>query len=153
MKRFEEKVKDIVEVRASPGLSDFLADPAATLKGFHFTDITADLMSKWIGQIADVKKGRGAAFALAGYRGVGKSHFLAALSAIVSQPELRNNIADTHVTSTAQRLSRRHGVVAHLKRGAADSLLTELKMAVAEVLGSGTGGLSDSLNELLFAAA
>src|SRR5881227_1253258 len=84
MKRLEEKVKDIVEVRASLGLTDFLADPAATLNGYHFTDITADLMAKWVGQVADVKKGRGGAFALAGFRGVGKSHFLATLGAIVS---------------------------------------------------------------------
>ncbi len=153
MKRFEQKVKDIVEVRSSPGLSDFLADPAQTLGGYLFTDITADLMAKWIGRIADVKNGRGAAFALAGFRGVGKSHFLAALSAIVSQPELRAKISDTHVMSTAQRLSRRHGLVAHVKRGSSHSLLDELKIGIAEVTGSGTGQLSDSLNEILLAAA
>ncbi|MFN0278427.1 MAG: DUF6079 family protein [Pyrinomonadaceae bacterium] len=153
MKRLEEKVKDIVEVRASPGLTDFLANPAETLNGYHFTDITADLMAKWIGKIADIRKGRGAAFALAGFRGVGKSHFLAALSAIVSQPELRTKIADSHVMSTAQRLSRRHGVVVHLKRGSSDSLLLELKLAVAEVTGTRSGEFSDSLNEILMAAA
>ena len=48
MKRLEEKVKDIVEVRSSAILNDFLADPEQTLSGYHFTDITADLMSKWI---------------------------------------------------------------------------------------------------------
>lgn len=152
MKRFEEKVKDIVEVRATPGLTDFLADPTATLTGYHFTDITADLMAKWVGQIADVKRGRGAAFALAGFRGVGKSHFIAALGAIVSQPELRTRISDSHVMATAQRLSRRHGVVAHLKRGSSDSLLSELKIAIAAVTGTGTGEFSDSLNEILLAA-
>ena len=151
MKRLDQKVKDIVEVRASPGLTDFFADPAATLKGYHFTDITADLMAKWIGQIADVKKGRGAAFALAGFRGVGKSHFIAALSAIVSQPEQRTKISDAHVMSTAQRLSRRHGMVAHLQRGSSDSLLSELKTAVAGV--TGDSELSDSLNEILLTAA
>ncbi len=153
MKRLEEKVKDIVEVRTTPGLTDFLADPAATLNGYHFTDITADLMAKWVGRIADVKKGRGAAFALAGFRGVGKSHFIAALGAIVSQPELRTRISDAHVMSTAQRLSRRHGVVAHLKRGSSDSLLSELKVAIAGITGSGTGEFSDSLNEILLVAA
>ncbi len=153
MKRLDEKVKDIVDVRATPGLTDFLADPAATLNGYHFTDITADLMAKWVGQIADIKRGRGAAFALAGFRGVGKSHFIAALGAIVAQPELRTRISDTHVLATAQRLSRRHGVVAHLKRGSSDSLLTELKVAIAAVTGTGTGEFSDSLNEILLAAA
>lgn len=153
MKRLEEKVKDIVEVRSAPSLTDFLANPEATLNGYHFTDITADLMAKWIGQIADVKKDNGAAYALAGFRGVGKSHFLATLGAIVSQPELRTRISDTHVMATAQRLSRRHGVVAHLRRGSSDSLLAELKIAIASVTGTTTGELSDSLNELLLTAA
>lgn len=153
MQRLEQKVKDIVEVRATPGLTDFLADPAATLTGYHFTDITADLMAKWVGQVADVKRGRGAAFALAGFRGVGKSHFLATLGAIVSQPELRTRISDAHVMATAQRLSRRHGVVAHLKRGSCESLLSELKLAIAPIVGTGTGELSDSLNDILLAAA
>ncbi len=151
MKRLDQKVKDIVEVRASRGLTDFYADPAATLKGYHFTDITADLMAKWIGEIANVKKGHGSGFALAGFRGVGKSHFLAVLSAIVSQPEFRTKITDTHVMSTAQRLSRRHGVVAHLHRGSRDSLLSELKASVAEV--TGNPNLNDSLDEILLAAA
>lgn len=151
MKRLDQKVKDIVEVRALPGLIDFFADPTTTLKGYHFTDITADLMAKWIGRIADVKKGRGAAFALAGFRGVGKSHFLAVLSAIVSQPELRARISDAHVMSTTQSLSRRHGMVAHLKRGSSDSLLSELKAAITEVTGNKV--LSDSLNEILLAGA
>ena len=102
MKRLDQKVKDIVDVRAAPGLTDFFVDPAATLRGYHFTDITADLMAKWVGQIADVKKDSGAACALAGFRGVGKSHFLAVLSAIVSQPEFRTKITDTHVMSTSQ---------------------------------------------------
>lgn len=153
MKRLEEKVKDIVEVRTTQGLTDFLADPAATLNGYHFTDITADLMAKWIGQVADVKKGRGAAFALAGFRGVGKSHFIAALGAIIAQPELRTKISDAHVMATAQRLSRRHGTVAHLKRGSSDSLLSELKVAIAPIIGKNSGELSDSLNEILLAAA
>jgi hypothetical protein len=153
MKRLEEKVKDIVEVRASVGLTDFLADPAATLGGYHFTDITADLMAKWISQIADTRKGRGAAFALAGFRGVGKSHFLATLGAIVGQPELRSKISDSHVMATAQQLSRRHGVVAYLKRGSSESLLGELKIAISSVTGVPTGSLSDSFDQILLAAA
>src|ERR1043166_272549 len=153
MKRLEEKVKDIVEVRASVGLTDFLADPAATLGGYHFTDITADLMAKWISQIADTRKGRGAAFALAGFRGVGKSHFLATLGAIVGQPELRSKISDSHVMATAQQLSRRHGVVAYLKRGSSEFLLGELKIAISSVTGVPTGSLSDSFDQILLAAA
>ena len=87
MKRIQEKVKDIVEVRPYNSIRDFTADPAETLLNYHFTDATADLMAKWLDGIASVQGGKGTAFALAGYRGVGKSHFLAALRAL---PRTRN---------------------------------------------------------------
>ena len=44
-------------------------------------------------------------------------------------------------------------MVAHLKRGSGDSLLSELKVAIAPIIGTGTGEISDSLNEILLAAA
>lgn len=153
MKRFQEKVKDIVEVRSSASLSNFLADPANTLAGYHFTDITSDLMAKWVDRIASVKKGSGAALALAGFRGVGKSHLLATIAAIVSQPELRAAISDAHVAATAERLSRRHGLVAHVRRGSAETLLAELKSAIAEITGSTVGDLCDNIGDLLAIAA
>jgi len=150
MKRFDEKVKDIVEVRSSSSLCDFLADPANALAGYHFTDITSDLMAKWLDRVAGVKTGKGAALALAGFRGVGKSHFLAALGAIVSQPELRTGISDQHVTASAQQLSRRHGIVAHVLRGSADTLIAELKNAIAEITNSeGGSDPGDSINDLM----
>src|SRR3954451_14320834 len=70
MNRLGEKVKDIVEVRASSNLRDFLSDPFATVEGYHFTDITSDLMSKWLDRAANAKRGSGEAMALAGFRGV-----------------------------------------------------------------------------------
>src|SRR5258708_2972538 len=103
MKSITEKVKDIVDVRSFTSLPDFAADPAMTLAGYHFTDITADLMAKWIDRVSTVKAGQGAALALAGFRGVGKSHFIAVVAAVVSRPELRGRIADQHVLSTAER--------------------------------------------------
>ena len=153
MNRLTEKVKDIVEVRVSPNLTDFLVDPAATLNGYHFTDITSDLMAKWIDCVADTKQGRGTSLALAGFRGVGKSHFLAVLGAILSQPELRARISDSHISATAQRLSRRHGPVGYVRRGSGDSLLDELKTAIAHTLGVSSGDLSNSVNDLLKHAA
>ena len=153
MKRFDEKVRDIVEVRSPSSVSDFLADPADTLAGYHFTDITAELMAKWLDRVADVKKGSGAALALAGFRGVGKSHFLAALGAIVSQPELRAAILDQHVAASAQRLSRRHGVVAHVRRGSGETLIAELKDAIAEITGTSVSELSDSIGDLMAVSA
>ncbi len=152
MKRIDEKVKDIVEVRSHGTLIDFAIDPIQTLAGYHFTDITSDLMSKWINGAIRVSKGSGEGFALAGFRGVGKSHFLAAFGAILGHPEIRSRISDSHVSSAAQSLTRRSHAVAFLRRGSQDSLLAELKDAVAPLLGSEPAALSDSLNELLLRA-
>lgn len=149
MNRISEKVKDIVEVRPWTHLSDFAADPGLTLAGYHFTDITAELMAKWIDRVADVGAGRGGAFALAGFRGVGKSHFLAALGSIIAQPELRSRIADAHVAASAERLSRKHGTVVRVRRGSDSTLLEELRRAIADVVGVNAATLSESLNDLL----
>ena len=46
MKRINEKVKDIVEVRKFQSLRDFNEDPAATLAAYRFTDATADLKKR-----------------------------------------------------------------------------------------------------------
>ncbi len=149
MKRIQEKVKDIVQVENHQSLRDFMADPANTLASYHFTDGTADLMSKWIDKVATVSNGSGAAFALAGYRGVGKSHFLAALGAIVSLPDLRDRIADPHVSASAQRLSRKHYPIAYVRRGSEESLLVELKEAIAKACGVSPASVPDSPEELI----
>ena len=131
MKRIQDKVKDIVEVRPFRSIRDFTADPAETLSNYYFTDATADLMAKWLDAISAVQPGRGAAYALAGYRGVGKSHFLATLGGLVASPELRGRVAESHVEFSAQRLQRRHYPVSHLRRGTHTTLLEEFKAAVA----------------------
>ncbi len=153
MKRVEEKVKDIIEVRPFSSLQDFTADPAQTLLGYHFTDITSDLMAKWLDSVANVSTERGTAAALAGFRGVGKSHFLAVLAAIVSRPDLRGTIGDQHVASRADRLSRRPHAVAFVRRGSRDTLLDELKAGLAPVMNVQPSELSDSFDELLRAAS
>ena len=58
MKRVEEKVKDIIDVRPFSSLYDFAADPVRTLEGYHFTDITADLMAKWLDMVASTTAGQ-----------------------------------------------------------------------------------------------
>lgn len=153
MNRLLEKVKDIVEVRTYPSLHDFLADPRATLDGYHFTDITSDLMAKWIDRVADAKPGRGAAMAMAGFRGVGKSHFLAVMGALVSQPDLRQHITDIHVLTTAQQLSRRHSPVSYVRRGSGSTLVEELRSAIALTTGVNIRDLGTSLEEALDFAA
>ena len=110
-------------------------------------------MARWIDRIALVKAGRGEALALAGFRGVGKSHFLATLGAITAHPELRSKLGDSHVLSSAQRLARKHFPVAYLRRGTQESLLQELKISIADLLENSAESLSDSINELLILAS
>lgn len=153
MKRVAEKVKDIVEIHPFTHLHDFEAEPALTLAGYHFTDITADLMAKWIDRIAGLKSGQGATLALAGFRGVGKSHFLSVIGALISNPELRAGIADHHVAASVNQLSRRHTPVAFVRRGSGASLLDEIKNAIAKVLNCHASSLTNSLGELLLKAS
>ena len=152
MKRIQEKVKDLIEVRPYKILQDFIADPAQTLAAYHFTDVTSDLMAKWLDRIAAVEFQNGAAFALAGYRGVGKSHFLATLGAIVSHAELRSRVTDTHVAASAQRLKRSRYSVAYVRRGTHATLLEEIKAAIAVTLTIDAASLNDSLPDLLNSA-
>jgi hypothetical protein len=149
MNRVEEKVKDIVEVCPFVQLQDFAADPALTLASYHFTDITSDLMAKWIERIATVTTGVGTASALAGFRGVGKSHFLAAIASILAKPELRSQIPDEHVRSVADSLARRAYHVALVRRGSGTDLLDEIKSAVASVLGVQPSSLGNTVTEVL----
>jgi len=131
MIQITEKINEIVDVRSNDQLEDFLADLAQTLSGYYFTDITSDLMAKWIDRVVVMPTGSGNAYALAGYRGVGKSHFLAAFGAILSQPDLRAKLKDSHVFASAERLIRRHYPVVHVRRGTKETLIEELKSGVA----------------------
>ena len=149
MKRIQEKVKDLIEVRPYKILQDFTADAAQTLAIYHFTDFTSELMSKWLDKISSIQFQNGAAFALAGYRGVGKSHFLATIGAIVSHVELRSRIPDQHVAASAQRLKRTRYAIAYVRRGTHATLFDELKDAIAKTFTVDTAELSDSLAELL----
>jgi hypothetical protein len=152
MKRIQEKVKDIVEVRKFLSLQDFTSNPAGTLAGYHFTDGTSELMAKWLDRIAGLQDGRGNALALAGYRGVGKSHFLAALGAIAAHPELRTRVSDAHVAAGAQSLLRRRYPVAYVRRGTRDTVVEELKDAVATAFDVDATSLSDAVFDVMAVA-
>jgi len=153
MKRIQEKVKDLIEVRSHKSLQDFISDPAKTLSIYHFTDITSELMAKCLDKVAAVQTGKGAATALAGYRGVGKSHFLATLGAIVSHPELRSRVTDAHVATSIQRLKRARHAVTYVRRGTHETLFEELKQGIAVTFETKAEDLSDSLSDLLRFAA
>ncbi len=149
MKRINEKVKDLVEVRNFKSLQDFFKDPAETLHAYQFTDTTAEMMSKWLDRVSDVHPEGGHALALAGYRGVGKSHFLATLGAILAQPELRSRISDQHVALSTQRLKRRRYPVTFVGRGTGETLLVEIRAAIAATFDVPVGSLPSDLGELL----
>lgn len=152
MKRIQDKVKDIVEVRPFRSIRDFTADPAETLNNYYFTDATADLMAKWLDGISSVQSGRGVAYALAGYRGVGKSHFLATLGGLAASPDLRGRVSESHVEFSAQRLQRRHYPVSHLRRGTHGTLLEELKAAVSKTFQLEPIEQADSFDDVIQAA-
>lgn len=149
MRRIQEKVKDLVEVRSYRSLQDFIADPAQTLSAYHFTDITAEMMSKWLDRLVEIHPFGGQAKALAGYRGVGKSHFLATLGAIVSHPELRSRITDSFVSAGAQRLKRRRYPVGYVRRGSHPTLFEEIKDAVGRAFEMDSSILPDTLGEIM----
>lgn len=149
MKRINEKVKDLIEVRNFKSLQDFFKDPTETLSAYQFTETTADMMAKWLDRVSDVQPDTGHSLALAGYRGVGKSHFLAAFGAILTQPELRSRIADNHVSVSTQRLKRRRYPVTFVKRGTCDSLLDELRESIARTFEIPVASLSSELSEVL----
>lgn len=149
MKRIQEKVKDLVEVRVYQSLQDFTSDPAQTLAAYHFTDATSEMMAKWLDSLSKVQVQNGAARAMAGYRGVGKSHFFATFGAIVSNPELRSRISDAHVAASAQQLKRRRYPVAFARRGTHETLHEEIKDAIARALEVDPNSLSDDLQELV----
>jgi hypothetical protein len=153
MRRIQEKVKDLVEIRSYKSLQDFTADPSQTLAVYHFTDFTADLMAKWLDKVIEVDSQGGFTKALAGYRGVGKSHFLATLGAIVSHPELRSRITDGYVSASAQRLKRKHYPVGYVRRGTHSTLIDEIKDAIVQTFGVDFHSLPDSLTELMEFAA
>lgn len=153
MNRIQEKVKDLIEVRKYEHLHDFLADPSKTLDGYHYTPVTSNLMVNWLDALAEVEEGKGAAKALAGYRGVGKSHFLAALGAMLSQPELRSKVKDEHVFASLHHLKRRHYPVAYVRRGTRKTFTEELITAISLTLGIDPNKADSNIEKLIQAAA
>lgn len=130
MKRAQEKIKDLVEAQALAELQNYADDPARALASYLFTDATSDLFARWLDALAELSHTRGTARALAGLRGVGKSHMLAAFGALAAHPELRLSVDDAHVSSSARRLLSSRYKVAHVERGTRQTLHEELSAAL-----------------------
>ncbi len=149
MTRIKEKVKDLIEVRPYESLIDFQEEPSKTLSGYHFTDVTSELMAQWLGNVVTVSDENGSAKALAGYRGVGKSHFLATFGALLANPELRSRVTDSHVSLAAQHLSRRHYPVAYVRRGTRDTLLDELRYGISVTLETEISDIPEGVEDIV----
>jgi hypothetical protein len=130
LKRAQEKIKDLVEPRAFTEVQNYAEDPARALDTYLFTDATSDLFARWLDALADLSPNRGTARALAGLRGVGKSHMLAAFGALAALPELRRTVADAHVAASAGRLHNSRYRVVHVERGTRPTLHEELSVAL-----------------------
>ncbi|HEX6624936.1 MAG TPA: DUF6079 family protein [Pyrinomonadaceae bacterium] len=153
MKRIQEKIKDLIEPHAYDAVRDFAAEPARALAAYRFTDMTSDLLARWVDALSSVGRGRGAAHALAGARGVGKSHTLAVFGAIACSESLARAVDDAHVATTAQRLARRRFAVVRVERGTRATLQEEMAAGFARALGGGESQWTGDPREMLAVAA
>jgi hypothetical protein len=135
MKRIQDKIKDLVEPQSFEQVGNFAEDPAQALAAYRFTDVTSDLLSRWLDALASLPPGGGAAHALAGPRGVGKSHTLAVFGALAGSERLRSTVEDAHVTAGAARLAGRRFAVVRVERGTRPTLAEELGTAFARLFG------------------
>lgn len=135
MKRAQDKIKDFVEPQVFDEVQNYASDPVRSLAAYHFTDVTSDLLARWLDALSDLPRARGAARALAGLRGVGKSHTLTVFGALAAYPELRHTITEAHVGTSARRLLSRRYIVARVERGTRETLMEEVSAALAKVFG------------------
>jgi hypothetical protein len=137
MKRIQDKIKDLVEPQTFEQVGNYAEDPAQALAAYRFTDVTSDLLSRWLDALADLAPEAGAALALAGARGAGKSHTLAVLGALAGSERLRTSVEDAHVAAGAKRLAGRRCAVVRVERGTRPTLTEELGAAFAAYFGGG----------------
>ena len=135
MKRANNKIKDFVEPQVFDEVQNYAADLPRALAAYRFTDVTSDLLVRWLDTLADLPRNRGAARALAGLRGVGKSHTLAAFAALAAFPDLRSTISDSYVATRARRLLSRQYTVLRVERGSRETLVEEIAAALTVAFG------------------
>lgn len=135
MKRTQDKIKDLVEPQSFEQIGNLAADPARALAAYRFTDMTSDLLARWLDSLAELPRGQGAALALAGARGVGKSHTLSVFGALAGSERLRSGVSDAHVLTSARRLTGKRYAVVRVERGSRVSLAEEMADAFAQVFG------------------
>ncbi len=153
MKRIQEKIKDLVELQPYEEVQNFIVEPARVLAAYRFTNVTSDLMVRWLDNLGMMPVGSGVARALAGIRGVGKSHLLAAFSALAAMPELSSTLNDQHVATSARRLSQNRCLIVNIQRGTRLSLIDELRSGFAAAFGNDEADWADDPQQILAVAA
>jgi hypothetical protein len=153
MKRIQDKIKDLVEPQAFDPVGNFADDPGRALAAYRFTDVTSDLLSRWLDALADTSRAGGAALALAGARGVGKSHTLAVYGALAGSERLRATVEDSHVATSARRLAGRRCAVVRVERGTRPTLAGEVAAAFSRVFGGSEAQWKGEPAEMLSIAA
>lgn len=153
MKRAPDKIKDFVQPQAFDEVRNYTNDPSRSLAAYHFTDATSDLLGRWIDALASLPRSRGTARALAGLRGVGKSHTLAVFAALAAFPDLRPTVGEAHIAASAGRLLNRRYKVAQVERGTRATLMEELCAAFAATFGGTEVEWKDDPRRMLALAA
>ena len=153
MKRIQDKIKDLVEPQSFEQVGNFAADPAQALSAYRFTDMNSDLLARWLDALTELPPGAGAAHALAGARGVGKSHTLAVFGALAGSERLRAGVTNAHVAMSARLLSGRKCVPVYVERGTRPTLVEELAAAFAAYFGGSELQWGSDPAEILTVAA
>lgn len=129
MSKSPSKVKDLIEARPFSSSSSANGSPRTVVESYKFTSLTSDLMSTWLGRIAGFAPGGKAAFAIAGKRGVGKSHFLSLFAVLCSDASSRAFLDDEHIRRNCEAFGGAEFKVVRVFRGSESDLLKELRSA------------------------
>ncbi|MBX3292743.1 MAG: hypothetical protein KF881_07625 [Acidobacteria bacterium] len=152
MSKCSPKVKDLIEARPFSSSSSTIGSPRTVVESYRFTPLTSDLMSSWLGRIAGFAPGEKAAFAIAGKRGVGKSHFLSLFAVLCSDASSRALLDDEHIRRNCEAFGGAEFKVVRVFRGSDDDLLKELRNAAEREFNtdlSSYTGIPDLLGELV----
>lgn len=133
MQKRIKKVKDLVEVRSIGGSQYEQNDLAAVVESYKFTPITSDLMSQWLKRLGELGSNENSCFALAGKRGVGKSHFLSAFGALCEAPATRALVTDNLVRQTCEFFGGAEFKIVRVFRGSDETLIDEIVSAVRQL--------------------
>lgn len=153
MKRIHDKIKDLIELQPYEEVQDYITEPARVLAAYRFTNVTSELIVRWLDILAAMSTGSGVARAMAGIRGVGKSHLLAAFGALAAMPELSSTITDSHVATSVRALAHKRSLIVNVQRGTRDTLIDELRVAFAVSFGNGESDWGNNPEEILTDAA